>query len=379
MIYYLGNNLIERKPKLTFKIIFFGILYGIGLGSLPNSGMARVIITSITIVMLKFITRKKIQDVLIIFGIIYLSTTFIQILSLLAISGLGLGINENHTFLLVQITAAMIVFLIYKKIPLYKLYNIIVKEILLRLLIFILAVVLLLILFYFNFEYTFSYILYFSLIIIITFFSLCQTLKKILFYTNKIPMQLHDIKNLLLGVRMSAYSTSDILLVREELDKTLELIGIDSNNIDMGDYNQNILSFINQKKTKDRDYELIFLTDIAYYESNSKISFSVILYMLGVLLDNAIETGTKKAIIIKISVIKESLYLSVSNEYERKSADDFNKMFQERYSTKGEGNSRGYGLPNLKKVIASYKGEILLTEEYRKDQRSNYLTITIRI
>ena len=194
-------------------------------------------------------------------------------------------------------------------------------------------------------------------------------------------MQLHDIKNLLTSIHLSAYSTSDINVIRDELDKVLEIINIDNNikNIKEADYNQNILSHINQKKKNAIHYELLFLTDIEYYEPNAKVSFFVILYMLGVLLDNAIESGTKKAIIIKLFVIKESLYLSVSNEYKRKSAEDFNKMFQERYSTKEESISRGYGLSNLSKVVADYGGNILLKEEYNKNQKSDYLTITIEV
>jgi len=101
--------------------------------------------------------------------------------------------------------------------------------------------------------------------------------------------------------------------------------------------------------------------------------------MLGVLLDNAVESGTKKAIIINISVIEESLFLSVSNEYQRKSADDFNKMFREQYSTKEESTSRGYGLSNLIKVVTDYGGNILLKEEYNKEQKSDYITRMIDI
>ena len=194
-------------------------------------------------------------------------------------------------------------------------------------------------------------------------------------------MQLHDIKNLLMGIQLSAYSTSDINVVRDEIDKALGIIDMDINikSIDMNDYNQIILSFIERKKRKAVNNKLSFFTDIGYYESNAKVSFSVMLYMLGVLFDNAIESGTKKEIIIKVYVIEENLYLSVSNEYKKKSPDDFRKMFQERYSTKGEMSSRGYGLPNLSKAVTNYGGNILLKEEYNKEQKSDYITITIDI
>jgi len=194
-------------------------------------------------------------------------------------------------------------------------------------------------------------------------------------------MQLHDIKNLLMGIHLSAYSTSNVAVIRKELDIVQEIVDIDINikSININNYNQNISSFITQKRGRATYYKPTFLTDISYYEPNKKVSFSVLLYMLGVLLDNAVESGTKKAIIIKISVIEESLFLSVSNEYQRKSVDDFNKIFQKRYSIKEESTSRGYGLSNLIKVVTDYGGIILLKEEYNKEQKSDYINIMIDI
>jgi len=383
MFYYLCNNIVEKKPKLSVKLIFVGISYGVALGgwlsNIVDGNAARAIMTVIMILIFKFITKKKFPDVLIIFAITYLCIILIQILCLQLMN--ILKISEDYAFLLVGILTFIVVMYIYIKIPLHKLYNIIEKEILLKLLIFILAGMVLLTLFYYNFEYTSSYILCFSLLIIVTFFCLFQTLKRIFFYTNKIPIQLHDMKNLMMGIYISAHSTSDANVIRNEIDKILEIIDIDMNdiNFNIDDYNQNVLSFINLKKSKVEYDKLAFLTDIGYYEPHAKVSFSVILYMLGVLLDNAIESGTKKAIIVKVYVIEESLYLSVSNEYNKKSTDDFNRMFQERYSTKEETHSRGYGLSNLSKVVTNYDGKILLQEEYNKEQKSNYITIAIEI
>jgi len=100
--------------------------------------------------------------------------------------------------------------------------------------------------------------------------------------------------------------------------------------------------------------------------------------MLGVLLDNAIESRTKKVIFIEVSSLEEGLYISVSNEYKRKSKDDFNKMFQKGYSTKSR-DGRGHGLYNLSKNVNKYGGNILLYYEYNQNQKSDYLTIKISV
>jgi len=387
MFYYLCNNLINKKPKLSIKTIVIGILYGIIMGTVANilelsaPYTAKIILNITGFFLLKFITRRKTQDVLIIYAIIFVSIGFIQLIAILLLNVLRLGISEGYRYLLVQIITTMIILFLSTKNLLYKFYNMIEKEILLKLLIASLAGILLLTFYYFNFEATTTYIIFFSLFLIIIFLSLFQILRKIFFYTNKVPMQLHDVKNILMGIYLSVYSTSNITVIRNELDKVLEILDIDIGikDINMNDYNQNILSLINQKKGKAAYHEPTFLTDISYHEPNAKVSFSVILYILGVLLDNAIESGTEKAIIIKISVIEESLFISVSNEYQRKSADDFNKMFQDRYSTKEESTLRGYGLSNLSKVVADYGGHILLKEEYNKEQKSDYITITIEV
>lgn len=102
--------------------------------------------------------------------------------------------------------------------------------------------------------------------------------------------------------------------------------------------------------------------------------------MLGVLLDNAIDSGTKKVIIIKVHVSERYIQISVSNEYKRKSTDDFESMFQERYTTKQQdNNTHGYGLSNLSRVVHSFGGEIQLEYSYNKEQERNYLTFTIDI
>jgi len=108
------------------------------------------------------------------------------------------------------------------------------------------------------------------------------------------------------------------------------------------------------------------------------VPLSAIIYMLGVLLDNAIESGTKKEILIHISVAEESLFISVANEYEQKSNDDFEKMFEPRYSTKSSPGN-GYGLSHLSQIVTGYGGEIGLKYDYLEVQNCNYLTLIINI
>lgn len=380
MAYYLSHNLLEKRVRLSAKSLFLFMTYGviIGLLTFDLSGYRkRIIITFAMFLSVNLTVKRKIYDALIIYVIIYLSLIIVQAPSLFIIGQFEL--NQATTFLIAQVLALIVIFISYLKIPLYKLLNVVQKEILLQMVIFIISSVFLAVFTYLNFQYSSSFLFYFFLLIVMSLLGLYQSLKGIFFYTNQVPMQLHDVKNILMGLYISANSTSNMKMIRNDLNKSLEVIGLGTNieDISINEHNKNILSFINQKRNKDKK-DLIFVTNIQYYENNANIPLSVILYILGTLLDNAIESGTSKAILIKVTVSEEKLIISVSNEYNRGSTDDFEKMFQERYSTK-KTYSSGYGLPNLSKVVNNYGGEIQLKYEYNYEQQSNYLTIIIEI
>jgi sensor histidine kinase regulating citrate/malate metabolism len=290
---------------------------------------------------------------------------------------------KNHTALLAQVLSLIIIIMSYQRLPLHKVFNTIEREILLKLFVFLIICFYLLAFSYFSFDYfnITEYILYFALLLLLPAIGLLHTIKSIYFFTNKVPMQLHDVKNVLLGLHISAKGASDINSIKDELSKALEIIGIDDINIETIDgdtYFNSILSFINMKKKRSTK-EIIFSNNIQYYESNAKIPLATILYMLGVLLDNAIDSGTKKVIFIKVHVSERYIEVTVSNEYTKKSTDDFENMFQERYTTKQENKTHGYGLPNLSRVVRSFGGEIQLEYSYNKEQEKNYLTFTIAI
>jgi sensor histidine kinase regulating citrate/malate metabolism len=180
-----------------------------------------------------------------------------------------------------------------------------------------------------------------------------------------------------MAIGLMLQESSDINEIKESYQKCLDIMRIDDIHIESihSDINDTIQSFINYKKTI---FSNDFNTNIHYYESNAKIPLPVIIYMLGVLLDNAVESGTNKTIYIKVHVSEHHLEVSVSNEYERYERDDFEKMFLQGTSTKAH-HGRGYGLSNLKRIITIYSGEILVEHQYNKHQKRDYLTITIEI
>lgn len=383
LVSYQCYKLTEQKPKAKLMFImslFYGVVVSILSLHLKNY-IFKALITIISIWIIKFISRKKIHDSFILYTFIFLCILFVQIISTLVV--VNIQVVETYIDLLAQVLSFIIIIMLYLRISLYKIFNIIEKEILLKLFVFVVIFVYLLAFSYFSFDYLYirEYIIYFAVLLLLPAIGLSQTVKSIYFYTNRVPMQLHDVKNILIGLHISAKGTSDTNTVKDELNKALEIIGMDDiniENIDVNTYCDSILSFINMKKKRSTK-ELTFSTDIQYYESNAKIPLATILYMLGVLLDNAIDSGTKKDITIKVHVSEKYIEVSVSNEYTKKSGDDFEKMFQERYTTKQNNKTHGYGLPNLSRVVHSFGGEIQLEYNYNKEQERNYLTFIIEI
>jgi len=372
--YYICHNLIEKKPKLSINLVALGILCGVILGTMVNyldSYTYRVIATLTMITIIKLLPKRKIHEVIIIYAIYFLIGVFIQIPLLLIISSAGL--NQIYNFLLVQILSLLINMFLYLYVLLTKLLN---KIELLKLLIFNLAIVSIVSLLYVNFDYTQSYLLYFSLLIVVTCICIYYTLKRVSYYTNEIPAQVHDIKNIITVLQILARNSPNKEF-KAELDTAIEILGLDASIDDMEveGFNKSILAIIN-KKQKNNIKESIIVSDIKYVETNPKVGFLAIGYMLGVLLDNAIETGTKKPILVKICIDSDSLIMSVANEYEKKYNDDFQRMFQRGNSSKGK-DGRGHGLPNLSKFVYKHDGEIIPSHEYNKKQECDYIIITI--
>lgn len=384
LVSYQSYKLTEQKPKAVLMFVV-SLFYGIALVVLSlylKNYTFKAIITITSLLIIKWITSKKIHDSFILYAFIFLCILFVQIIATLLI--VNIFLIGNHTALLAQVLSLIIIIMSYQRIPLHKIFNTIERQILLKLFVFMVLFFYLLAFSYFSFDYLniTEYIMYFALLLLLPAIGLSNTIKSIYFYTNKVPMQLHDVKNVLIGLHISAKGSSDKNTIKDELNKALEIIGMDDINtesIDVDTYYNSILSFINMKKKRSTK-ELSFSTNIQYYESNAKIPLATILYMLGVLLDNAIDSGTKKVIYIKVHVSERYILVSVSNQYKKRSTDDFKNMFQERYTTKHQDNSmHGYGLPNLSRVVHSFGGEIQLEYSYNKEEETNYLTFTIDI
>ena len=113
--------------------------------------------------------------------------------------------------------------------------------------------------------------------------------------------------------------------------------------------------------------------------SLNDISVPDILFVeiIGNLLDNAIEEVEKSVkrekVLFSISEKQDEICISVSNEHIKIPYEEYRKFFNEGYSTKGE--SRGIGLPYVKRIVENYSGRIDMGNV--ELDGSNYFTIRL--
>ena len=383
ILYYLCCSLIEEKALLSLRTIPFGLLCGVILGFGANYSehyLFRLLSFIIIMTMVILVSKKKIYDVLIIYAIIIIFALILQFPIVIVLNIMNLG--EIPNALIIQSVTLLIVILVYKKMPSYKLLKTVEKEILLQLFFFILFGAGCLMFLYFNVEVSnWKYCVpYFSMLLVISFLGLFKTIKKLFFYTNKVPILLHDVRHMLMSIFITINSESDIDFVRKELNNYLKYMESDItvDALAAQEYEKNIISFIEHKRLKSNK-KLIFDMQISYAEHNPNFPFPFVIHTLGLLLDNAIEAVKTAPICIKIFATDDILLISVANEYSMKFADNIEQMFQEGYSTKADASKqkRGYGLSNLSEIVTKHGGDILKEIAYKEEYKRTYLTINI--
>ena len=95
-----------------------------------------------------------------------------------------------------------------------------------------------------------------------------------------------------------------------------------------------------------------------------KIPEYILIEMMGILLDNAIEATDKlehKRIKIYMTLLDNIFDFSVVNTCKSENSENISKFFERGYSSKG--NNRGLGLAKIKRLVQKYNGDIWMSEE----------------
>jgi len=376
MLYNISYNMINKKTTWSLNIFLIGVSYGVIYAlvaySFPDA-VARLFFTIAGILIFKFLFKNKLHDAVLRWGIFHLILVIVQSPVLYVV---GKIINDAYLLTVAQLISLIIILLLLKKIDLNNLLYKAERYIMLKLFIYVTTVIFLSILIYAGYDYTPVYMLYVSIMALLSLFVFLKILRQITFYTDDAYAKIHDIKNLLIGLHTTVHGTADMQVVKQSLNECMDLLNIDGKlaEIQLEKDEANILAFINQKK--EQNVELV--TNVLYIDKFEDLTLTTILYMLGTLLDNAIEHGGNKPILIKMLIAKSTVSISVANAYDKKKNDNFDNFFEQGQSSKAE-RGHGYGLSNLKKAVERYEGEITLDYSYLDEYESNYLTFKISI
>ena len=402
MFYLLGSKLVNEKipipiKKSSIRMLTFGLTYGILIGLFAyaiqynnvNSNIFRFVATVALFFVSKTIAKNTYLDSFLLFTITYLIILTFQmplnfLLTALSLKGFYIDVPG-------QILSLIITILLFWKIPLYSFYNLVKYNIFMKLTLYIAICISYIVLSYANYSYTIANITYLLIFISLAIASLSAEMVRIFSsYRKQISENLHDTKNLIGGIHMTAHSTTDINVIRKNLDECIGLLQLQNSVLDTYEINEgkeNILLFIQQKKERVKK-DLGIITKIDYIDGHEKVPLGIFVYMLGTLLDNAIEYMVQrqiqhKPILIKLLIMDDTVEIHVSNPYETEVTEEFKRSFEKGYTTKSSHqhgrDERGYGLSNLKRVARKYGGIIYYGSEYLTDYDYRYLTITIEI
>lgn len=127
-----------------------------------------------------------------------------------------------------------------------------------------------------------------------------------------------------------------------------------------------IAGFLNYKVSKAQEMGITTRYHCVLQKRDMGIPEFKLIEMMGILLDNAIEELSSESIadrvlVIELMVEDNIMKFAVSNSYENNNNLDVSKIFENGYSSKG--NGRGIGLSKLKQMMKDNNGEIAVSQE----------------
>ena len=359
MFYILTCSFTCKKLSLNIKKVIIGLIWGSSLGvfiTFFDSSIYKFICYIILFLMIKLISKYNAIDVIMIFELITVFVFTVNAIAVLITQILSLSLHMHAV--IAQLLSTIFIYWL-GKLKLYTIIRVVEKQVLTKLLLFV-ATILFLLLFYRDFE---PLRVYCFIVVLISIVGSIYSLKDIYFYTTKYPEIYHDMRNMIAGIFFVTQNVDPEL--QKELRGYYNVLGFDVNAVsdtalDTNKPEDKIKAFIDFKISTGKK-EIKVNTDIRYYENNISVPASSIIYMLGILLDNAIDAVLpENNINVYIQCAEYNLDIEVSNRCEN--IDKLFEVFERNKSTKSI--YRGYGIPNLKKMVKNYEGVIQVKKEY---------------
>ena len=384
VIFLLAHAIVKKKPVLTVKWILIGIAYAVALGMVSfifeDSYNYRYIYRIITIVLdiliVYFIVRKSLSSALLAYALLWSFISVIQ-LPLIIIFEL-IGLAEPPQFMVVQLLTLVCAFVAYKLLPFNNWFRFMEEQLELKLMFLTLGATCLIAAFYLNFEYDIPYLWQWVGMFIVVLVIIYQISARIIHRRHTIPLENNDAYHTTLGLLVKAYQEEDDSQV-EALKKELRSnhnVHYDFDCFQLGKTAENIIAFIDVKQNNVNSEIKHY---IRYRQDHPRIGIDIIIKLLSILLDNAIESETSRPIVVDLGVNESHVQLSVRNEFKLKDPEGISRILTiDGYTTK-KINQRGYGLTNLHMKLKQIGGELTTSYNYNPDGKAYYLSMMVNI
>ena len=389
VIYYLlPYKFLDETPPFTKLHLAGGVIYGLIFGTLAYSigddYLFQIIINLILILMISKLHRKKNQ------------LRYYKIMLIFTISFLVLGITRLPIFamffpfgftryvlfsIVIVLNVAIIVWLCTKRF-LTNLFDRIASDVFLQVVIFMTAIAIFTLLIFINRADLFTY---YALLVKLTGFAvatLYQLVPVIRFHTKELPHLLHDRNMRLMSHHARIYAESECEKAQISTDEIIGKASLKpkSDGYVLDDYQHNIQIFIDNI----RDYyetSMKFNTHIHYVAPHTLVPFDEMLYMIGILMRNAIQTGSMDfPALITVNCLKDLLLIKQSNAtYSKMTDEKIAKMIQAGSSTK-EQCRRGFGLYNLiENRLKRVDGHLEISTFHDEEHQTDYIEYVITV
>ena len=397
----ISRKLISDKIETTKINKYTGIVYVfllsilMGIVGISDLGIYNVIIGSILVMTLMFLFYKRnMKDTI----YIYILSTIILLLIQFTIITILAILNVNMD-LIAQFTMISIALIIRKVLPINLLYNYIyIKNKIIKYLILNIFAILFSILLYryMDMEGVLKDIIVVATlsmaIIYINFFLMNNGIKnqiedqKLLTLEKYLPIidelmgeirsKQHEFDNHIQALNMITVTSEDYETIITSMKKYMKDIDSfqDTTNLIKLD-NKILAGFLYSKLKKSQDMNIKFFIDIKDLGFKTNLKDYELIEVIGNLIDNAFETGVIDNIVfIELKGEKDMSVIEVRNKHSYLDNDTINKIMRVGYSTKLK-DGRGYGLPNMKKIIILHTGRIEVSNESIKDE--NFLVFRV--
>lgn len=157
-------------------------------------------------------------------------------------------------------------------------------------------------------------------------------------------------------------------------------------------YDDHSRQFINLLKISDKVLAGFLYSKIL--EASKKVKFDIhvhgktiltqaseynLIQVIGTLIDNAVEAcnGENNAVKMMVGSKEDKLIFEIWNKHPKVSMEQMSRFFEKGYSTKGDGDRRGFGLYNAKRITEACRGELTVSME--EMQGDSYICFRVEL